>query len=268
MSKKSTAPQPDTAEASNAIEWHEEWLSPEQVIRLKSLQVRKKLDAGAISRYRDMTKAGKVPPPIKVAEVKKAGVIQHYLVDGWHRWEAGAVVTGHDVDGNPVMDLHGMPGPGGTLVKVLCAPMSMKDATWEAAQANLDHGVPLKSTELVAVFKAFVRAGKHRTRKGYRSYREMGTVLGIAKSTLGRWMHKHFPKIAANIGGNDGAAPGGLRDAPELPSPADEVVSEVKRIRAIALSLPPGEKRRVSDALQELLADLGKLPVMEDANAF
>lgn len=260
--------EPTTPQSTaDTIEWQEAWLSREQVIRLGSLQVRKKLDAGAIRQYRDMTRAGKVPPPIKVAEVTEGGITRHYLVDGWHRWEAGAVVTGTDAEGKPVMDFHGTHGLD-PLVLVLYAPMTMADAAWVAAEANLSHGVSLKRAELPAVFMAFVRAGKHRTRKGYRSYREMGASLGISKSTLARWMHKYFPNIAANMGGGDVAAPGGLRDAPELPSPTDEAVSEVKRLQALAMSLPPDGKRRVSSALRDLVAILGKRDPLETLDEF
>lgn len=233
--------QPSSAEA---IQWTEEWLSPDDVVRTQALQVRRKLNPTAVRQYRDMTRAGSAPPLIKVATVTMQGTTRHYLVDGWHRWEAGALV----LDGD---------GPA-ALVRVLTAPMTWAEAAWVAAAANLNHGVQLKRSEMVEVFKAYVRAGKHRTRGGYRSYREMAAELGTPKSTLARWMHKHFRNIAVRMGAEDGTAPGGLRDQFDLPSLSDEVLAEVKRVKVVALSLPPEEKRRVHAALRELLADLGK----------
>ncbi|MCH8180538.1 MAG: hypothetical protein IIA02_12255 [Proteobacteria bacterium] len=233
--------QPSSAEA---IQWTEEWLSPDDVIRTQTLQVRRKLNPAAVRQYRDMTRAGSAPPLVKVAAVTERGTTRHYLVDGWHRWEADALVT------------HGS-GPT-ILVRVLAAPMSMAEAAWVAAAANLNHGVQLKRSEMVEVFKAYVRARKHRTREGYRSYREMAADLGTPKSTLARWMHKHFHSIASRMGGEEGTAPGGLRERPEPPSLSDEVLAEVKRVKGVALSLPPEEKRRVHAALRELLEDLGK----------
>jgi hypothetical protein len=235
-----TTPTESPPSSAEPIQWAEQWLSPEQILRTETLQVRHKLDKGAICRYRDMTRAGKVPPLIKVAEVTEGDTTRYYLVDGWHRWEAGALVT----EG---------PAPA-ALVRALVAPMSMSEAAWVAAEANLGHGVPLKSTERVEVFKAFVRAGKHRNRQGYLSYRDMAGILGYPSSTLQRWMHKHFRNIAVRMGSTEGSAPGGLMDAPAPPSVADEVVNEVNRLQALALSLEPNDKHRVASALKDALA--------------
>jgi hypothetical protein len=234
-----TAPPPSSAEA---IQWGEQWLSPAQILRTETLQVRHKLNSEAISRYREMTRAGKVPPPIKVAEVNEGGPRGFYLVDGWHRWAADALVT----EGQ---------GPT-TVVKVLVstAPMSMREAAWLAAEANLSHGVQFKRTERVEVFKTFVQAGRHRNRQGYLSYRDMAGILGYPSSTLQRWMHKHFRNIAVRMGSTEGPAPGGLMDAPAPPSVADEVVNEVNRLQALALSLEPNDKHRVASALKDALA--------------
>jgi hypothetical protein len=230
--------------SAEAIQWAEQWLSPEEILRTETLQVRHKLDSGAIRQYRDMTRAGKVPPLIKVAEVTEGDTTRHYLVDGWHRWEAGALIT----DGQGLA----------ALVRVLAAPMSMREAAWVAAEANLSHGVQLKRTERVEVFKVFVHAAKHRTRKGYLSYRDMAGILGTPSSTLQRWMHKHFRSIAERMGGTEGPAPGGLTEAPEMPTVADGVVSEVKRLQVLAISLEPEDKHRVATALRDALAAIGK----------
>jgi len=244
MTKHATpAPPPSFAEP---IEWHEEWLGVGDIQRSKTLQVRAKLNPKAVSHYRDMTRAGRVPPLIKVAEVTQDGATSYFLVDGWHRWEAGALVT------------EGSPATGGELVRALVAPMTMAEAALQAAAANLDHGERLKRGEMVEVFKAFVRAGRHRTPKGYRSYREMSAMMGVPHTTLLRWMRQHFRKIADRIGGTEGADTGGLREREPGPSVADEILTEVERIKGLAMGLPQVERDHVIHGLFTLLEGITK----------
>lgn len=231
------APLPSFADP---VDWVEEWIPLDKVIRSKTLQMRKKLTASAITQYKKRTEAGSTPPPIKVAKVTEKGQTGLYLVDGWHRWEANALTL------------------NGDHVLAEVAPMSMNEAVLQAAAANLNHGERFKQSEMEAVFIAFVRARRHRTSKGYRSYREMAIMIGVSKSTLQRWMHKHFRAIALRIGGTDPNAPGGLNEVPPAPSLVSEVLSEVERIKGIALSLPPPDRDDVLRGLHALLDGLSK----------
>ncbi|NBD22233.1 hypothetical protein GTZ97_16380 [Aquabacterium fontiphilum] len=238
----------------DGIEWREEWLSRSEVIRSNTLQVRHKVDDAAVRRYCEMTKAGSQPPPIKVAAVTEGGKTNHYLIDGFHRWAAGALVLqGPEYD---------------PMVLALVAPMSMREAAWAAADANMRHGVQLKRKERRDVFRAFIRAGKHRTRGGYLTGRQIAATLMMSHSTIAYWLKKDFPGIAQRMGSDAGAAPGGLRELPPVPSRGDEVLTEVARIKGVALSLPTQEKRRVHAAIWSLLQDMGEPETDPEEDAF
>lgn len=230
--------QPSCADAPN---WQEEWVSLDAICQMPSMQVRKKLDKRAIASYRSMTSAGSTPPLIKVACVPAARGAERerlVLVDGWHRMEAGALIT------------------EGALVRALVASMSEDDARWEAAQANMHHGVQLKPSERRAVFAAYVKAGKHRTRDGYKSWRTMASELMQPHSTLRTWMRKDFRGIYARMRGDEGDQPGGLGDGVRSPSPVDEVRGDLRRTGVNALSLGPADQGLVARDLETLLAKL------------
>lgn len=258
MPKHSTTEQPQSS--AESIKWTEEWLDREQILRTETLQVRNKLNPGAIRQYRDMTRAGKVPPLIKVAEVTdKHGTTRHYLLDGWHRWEAEALV----------METHGPT----TLVRARVAPMSKADAIWVAAEANMGHGVQLKPAERRRVFGAYIKARKHwHVVKGARkrkSYREMGAALGMNHNTLRNWMEKDFPSIFKEMSKEEGnEAPGGLMEVPLGPSPLDEVRNNLRRVVTLALSLPPDERDTLARELHALLVDLPSPGPVVDTSEF
>lgn len=192
------------ATSTGTLEWSEEHLPLEAIIRHERWQVRSKLDKSAVKRYMDMTKAGSVPPPIKVGRVKG----KLYLIDGWHRMQAGALSISsgltHDCE-----------------VLALVATMTAAEARWQAASSNLGHGVQYKGQELHGVFKAFVNAEKHVKPNGQlMSYREMAPFLGKPHTTIRTWMIKYFPKLAAAMGGTDH---GNLEaEQPRLPDMKDE----------------------------------------------
>lgn len=253
MTKHATqAPPPCFAEP---VEWREEWLGIDDIQRTKTLHVRAKLNPRAISQYRDMTRAGRVPPLIKVAEVTQNGTTSHFLVDGWHRWEAGALVT------------EGAHGAGGVLVRALVSSMTMEVAALQAAAANLDHGERLKRGEMVEVFKAFIKARRHKTPQGYRSYREMSAMTGIAHTVLHRWMRKHFRGIADRMGkgGAEETDAGGLRDHEPGLSVAGEILAEVERIKGLALGLSQVDRDHVIHGLFTLLEGISKPVLPRDA---
>lgn len=226
---------------ADAPNWQEEWVSLDEVCQMPSMQVRKKLDKRAIAQYRSMTSAGSTPPFIKVACVPAArgGKRERLLlVDGWHRMEAGALVM------------------EGALVRALVASMSEDAARWEAAQANMHHGVQLKPSERRAVFAAYVKAGKHRTREGYKSWRTMASELMQPHSTLRTWMRKDFRHIYARMSGDEGDQPGGLRDPMPSPSPVDEVRGDLRRTGINALSLGAADQGVIVRDMEEILAKL------------
>lgn len=190
--------------AGAAINWTEDTVPLDDIIKHAPWQVRAKLDDKAIMRYADMTRAGRVPPPIKVARVKG----KLYLVDGWHRMAAGALQVSRGLG-------------SGQEVTALVADMTQAEALWEAAQANMGHGVPLKAKDLHAVFKAFVRAKKHVKPNGVlMSYREIAPHIGKPHTTIRHWMLRYFPAVAAQMGGAENGNPEASQ--PPMPDPVEE----------------------------------------------
>lgn len=181
MTKAESNQQPSSSPEAG---WSEESVPLKDLIQHGPLQVRHKLDKAAVKRYSDMTKAGSAPPPIKVGKVGD----KLYLVDGWHRLEAGAVEQGLGF------------GTVTARVKV----MTEDEVRWEAAKANLGHGVPLKTRDYRNVFRAFIRAKQHHKGRGrFMSYREMAAALGVGvvHTTLHNWTQKDFPSLAKALGG-------------------------------------------------------------------
>lgn len=149
-------------------EWSEEWVPLPAIIKHAPWQVRVKLDDRAVRRYAEMTRAGNEPPPIKVGRVKG----RRYLVDGWHRMEAGALQISSSIDDDET-------------VKALVADLTQAQAIWEAARANLGHGVQYKSKDLHGVFKAFIKSKQHvKPGGGIMSYREIAPIIGKPHTTI------------------------------------------------------------------------------------
>ncbi len=160
-------------------EWAQEYVSLDAIIKHQPFQIRRKLDDGAVKRYRAMAQAGKVAPPIKLGLIKSS----YFLLDGWHRIEAGALTV------------------AGDSVLALVAVMTEKQAQWIAADANSGHGVPLKRAELRDHFRAFINSGQHKKpRNGVMSYREMGAALGKPHTTIRNWVEADFPRLFASLG--------------------------------------------------------------------
>ncbi|BAL96171.1 ParB N-terminal domain-containing protein [Rubrivivax gelatinosus] len=252
MSKqKNTAAQPSCADA--AIEWREEWVPEASIIRHEPLQVRHKLDAGAVKRYRDMTAAGQVPPPIKVGRLPDGSL---YLVDGWHRLEAGAVERLSSYEAN------------GDEVRALVADLTMSELRWQAASANLAHGVPLKTREYRGVFRAFIRAGKHKkTGRELMSYREIGAALGIGHTTIRQWMLRDFRELASRMGGQEHGNANAEQPPCEGLSLADEHFIEANKATAgLMQALPqvtPAHRHRIVERLRALVAEAERLGTEE-----
>jgi hypothetical protein len=166
------------AHAEGGPEWAEQYVPLAAIIKHRPFQIRKRLDAGAVRRYREMARAGRVAPPIKVGLIRGA----HYLLDGWHRMEAGALTTAGDD------------------VLALVATMTDREARWIAADANTGHGVPLKASEMRGLLGAFIKAGQHKKAHGaLMSYREMGEALGKPHTTIRNWVAKDFPKLFRSL---------------------------------------------------------------------
>lgn len=168
------------------------------LLRDPELQVRGKLDRGTVQRYAQNYNSGITMPPVRVALVDCV----HLVVDGWHRIAALETL-------------------GRETVEAVVVTVTAQEARWMAAEANLTHGLPLKRSELRAVFHALINARKHikghgHTKGRVHSYRELSAILGgVSHNTVRNWMRKDFPRIAQQYAAND--AVGGRPELPRVP---------------------------------------------------
>lgn len=174
----------------------------QDIIRDRTFQVRTKLNSGTIAGYATRFKAGGALGPVELADIDGRWV----LLDGWHRLAALERLQRDTVEAT-------------------VEAMTEREARWRAAIANTSHGLPLRKSEEVNVFKAYVRAGKHWKNKHngvYKSYREIADDLNGMRSysTIRRWMGKHFPRTYAAMGNEEQGQ--GKPDGP----PVDEVLQE------------------------------------------
>lgn len=149
-----------------------------EIVRDDRLQVRNELVAGTVLRYADVLRSENKLPPITVARINGAYV----LLDGWHRIAAAERVGAFEIDADVVEGVY------------------IEEAKWLAASANLKHGLPLRRDEMRNVFRAYVKAAKHRKGKsGHRvkSSREISQDLQGAAShkTVLEWMRQDFPSV-------------------------------------------------------------------------
>lgn len=182
-----------------------------------------KLERGKVREYATVYKTGGDLPPVKVAVVDGAP----HLIDGWHRVEALEHNGEHKVRAEVYENV------------------SARDAAWMAAQANLEHGLPLKKADIRRAFGALITARRHLKERGrLHSYREIATMLGnkVPHTTIRNWMLEDFPKIAGQYG----------KDAPGYGKP-DELPRLDPQRALEALST-----RHLSDALAAAKGVRGK----------
>ncbi|WP_295958951.1 hypothetical protein [Rhodoferax sp.] len=251
--KPGKAPQPV---ALKAPEWAEEWIPFAAIQQVHGLQVRHRLNEGAIKRYQDQTRAGSLPPPIKIGRTPTGAL---FLVDGWHRMEAGALQTVDELNGREVL--------------ALVADLSEREVRWEAAQANMGHGVQLKPKEYREVFRAFVKAGKCKLPRGrLMSYREIAPLIGKGHTTIRTWMMADFASIAERMGGDEGGNVNAEQPPAELVTLADEQCAEAVQAAKMALlalpGLSPQQRHKVAEHLREVLQEAERLGMEAEVSAF
>jgi hypothetical protein len=189
MSKKQKVKQsaPDTNKDIKKV-------SIKDILKDSRFQVRLKLDESIVGRYLAVYKSGHPMPPIKLAQVN--GTL--LLVDGWHRLAALEQLNESRTIDAEIIEA------------------TEREAFWLAAEANLQHGLPLKTVEIREAFRVYIKAKKHRNEHGsLKSYRQIAQELGGLKhyGTIRNWMINDFPRIAAQYGPEEApSGKGGLMD--------------------------------------------------------
>lgn len=167
------------------------------ILTLPEMQPREKgLNRATLRRYKQAMEAGEVFPPILLARVNDALI----LADGWHRLVAMQELGWWQVEAE---------------VRVAA---SIEEARLWGYEANRKHGLPLTKAELKAMFRVYLKAGRHRGRRRghFKSYREMAAELGIPKTTLASWTAQYAPALArvlADANPYGGSNRGGAREA-------------------------------------------------------
>ena len=210
------------------------------ILRDPFLQVRDQVNPQVVRKYSEAMKAGADFPPIKLARVNGS----LYLVDGWHRFSA-ATDNGHYLIWAEVSD------------------MTFDQVRWEAAKANSQHGLPLKTKEYRKVFRAFIESGQHKCGKKVMPYREIASHIGKTYSTIRNWMRADYPKLYAryqmNANGFSEEA-GDYQEAKETPDLYGSAQVALCDIRNIGRTLDPARLGSLLQALKETVSDLEARP--------
>lgn len=219
---------------ADELKWQPAWLPQRAILQSNLLKVRE-LHPSTVSAYRTRKEAGDSPPPIKVAAITEAGETRYYLVGGWHRMAAGALVT--------------RAAGQGTEVQALVAPMSMTEARLQAVHDNRNHGRPLCNKDRPLILEAYIKAPRHRTKakapgqpRGFRSLSEIAAATGIPKTTVHRWIKERWPALhRAMAGDQDGNPEPSGGDFPVTPAAVavrDEILAQYARLTPLVESLP------------------------------
>lgn len=180
-----------------------------QLCRSKDFQVRSKLCLHTCNRYAAAIKVGQVLPPLQVALVDGVPC----LVDGYHRAAA-------------------LESLGYLEAEAVITETTRDDAQWMAADANLTHGLPLKTRELREVFRVYMRTCRYKKGRGkWKSYREIAQDLGRPHTTIRLWMEKDFKKLFNEYGDANRRAKGDDSDRP--PPPPRDARAAIDHLHAV-----------------------------------
>lgn len=214
----------------------------DDLIQDDAFQIRSSINGATVRRYTDAMRAGVQFPPITIGRINEAPV----LIDGWHRVEAAKAAGLHDL---PARIVSG-------------DPATLK---WEAAAANMRHGLPLKRAEAREVFRVYVRAGQHmKTKRRLKSAREIAADLHGIRShqTILTWMRGDFPSIYRRMQGSEthgGDWPGTSGHTAEeraMQSIAEHLSEARKAMRVIT---DPEQRGALIALLEHTVAEMRKL---------
>lgn len=159
------------------------------------------------------------------------------LVDGYHRAAA-------------------MESLGYLEAEAVITEATRGEAQWMAANANLTHGLPLKSREVREVFRVYIRTGRYKKGSGiWASYREIGRELGRPHTTIRFWMEKDFKKLFHAYGGESRGADGGCHPIQNPPPPSDARAA-IEHIHAVRQAFQEATSSEVRVAIQAYLKGL------------
>lgn len=236
------------------------------LIRHRQFQPRVALDSHHLDSYEASYRegGGDALPPIKVARIK----------EGDDKGRKPASIDAFDVEALVVIDgFHRVTAAERAGLRTLptiiieCTP---RQAKWEAAKANMAHGVPLKRADMKGVMEAYITARAYKTPDGmgYKSYREMERDLchKVSHMTIYRHIKKHHPRLAARI--NGAPAAGEHRQSPSdqrepMADIVDEFMANAQEVAKAATAMSPALRGDLLQSLLSLEATLKGLGVEE-----
>lgn len=202
-------------------------------------QIRDGLHKQMVERYTNVLKSRKAMPPIKVGQIEG----RYYLIDGWHR------VAAHKAVGNTK-----------TLAHIF--QCGILEALWLAAEANLEHGLPLKNKDYRKAFNAYIRARRH-IKDGFngiercKSYREIGKDLAVVHTTIRNWMLADHPEIAARMSGDENFVGNGCPREGHNDKVLKEVEANINRLHCNLLSVSdPYVRGEIIVSAEDMVAEM------------
>lgn len=212
----------------------------QDILKDDALQVRTRVEPRVVRQYSDAMQAGAEFPAITLARINGS----LYLVDGWHRVEAAIAISRSVIWAN-------------------VSEMSFDEARWQAAKANTQHGLPLKTKEFREVFRAFIESEQYRQGRKLMPYREIAGHIGKPFSTIRNWMKADYPRLfkryqqTANCPPDEGNFD---REAKRMQKRLAEAEAAVRNARNVGRTLDPERLGVLIHALRETLTDLETKP--------
>jgi len=170
--QSTSAPVLGNPEAKHANNGCQQLIALHDILRDDSLQVRTRVEPKTVRQYSEAMRGGAEFPPITLARIDGS----LFLVDGWHRFEAAMANNENSIWAYVFV-------------------MTFDEAKWQAAKANTQHGLPLKTKEYREVFRAFIDSEQHRQGRKLMPYREIAKRIGKGFSTVRNWMKADYPQL-------------------------------------------------------------------------
>jgi hypothetical protein len=210
------------------------------ILRDDALQVRAKVDHRVVLKYAEKMRAGAEFPPIKLARINGS----LYLVDGWHRF--GAACENDQ-----------------WYLWADISDMTLDEARWQAAKANTQHGLPLKTREYRDVFRAFIDSDQHTQGKKLMPYREIATQIGKPFSTIRNWMEADYPRLFKKYQQNANGVPGEAvddREEKQMRRRLGDAEAALYNVKNIGRTLDPRCLGELISTARGVLSDLENKP--------
>lgn len=240
ITQSSSFPVLGNTKAKHAVSGSKQLVALHDILRDDSLQVRSRVEPKTVRQYSEAMRGGAEFPAITLARIDGSLL----LVDGWHRVEAALSNNEYAIWANVFV-------------------MTFDEAKWQAAKANTQHGLPLKTKEYREVFRAFIDSEQHRQGRKLMPYREIARHIGKGFSTVRNWMKADYPQLFKKYQemSNSAADAGKVdREAKMMQRRLTKAEAGVRNARNIGRTLDPVHLGVLINTLGETLATLQNRP--------